>query len=59
MIKVEHLRTHKVLGTNSAQNHNISPNSLIAKDTDATIRVETGKGLGDLRYKSKLAFFSR
>lgn len=48
MIKIEHLRAHKILSTNSAENHNVSPDSLITEDTDTAVCVETGKGLRDL-----------
>ena len=48
VIKVKHLRAHKVLGTNSAKNDNVSPNSLITKDTNTTVCVQTSKGLGNL-----------
>jgi hypothetical protein len=48
VIKVEHLRAHEIFGPNSAQNHNVSPNSLVTEDTNTTVRIEASKGLGDL-----------
>lgn len=31
VIKVKHLRAHEIFGTNSADNYNVTPDSLISK----------------------------
>jgi hypothetical protein len=48
IIKVEHLSAHKVLSADSTEDNDITPNALITKDTNTTVRVKTGEGLGDL-----------
>lgn len=49
VVEVEHLRAHEIFGTNSAENHNVTPNSLITKNTNTTASIETSKGLSYLR----------
>lgn len=45
VIKVKHLSAHEVFGTNSAENYDVTPNALIAKNTNSTTSIETSKGL--------------
>jgi hypothetical protein len=52
VVKVEHLRAHEIFGTNSAENHNVTPNSLITKNTNTTAGIETSKGLSYLGEKN-------
>lgn len=48
MIEVEHLRAHEIFGTNSAENDDIAPNSLITENTNTAVSIEASIGLGDL-----------
>ena len=48
VIEVEHLGAHEVLGTDSTENDNVAPNTLITKDTNTAVSVQTSKGLRDL-----------
>jgi hypothetical protein len=52
VVEVEHLRAHEIFGTNSAENHNVTPNSLITKNTNSTASIETSKGLSYLGEKN-------
>jgi len=54
VVEVEHLRAHEIFGTNSAENHNVTPNSLITKNTNTTASIETSKGLSYLVVKAGL-----
>lgn len=48
VIEVEDLCAHEVLGTDSTEDDDVTPNTLITKDTNAAVSVETSKGLRDL-----------
>ena len=48
VVEVEHLRAHEIFGTNSAEDHDITPNSLITKNTNTTVGIKTSKGLSYL-----------
>lgn len=49
IVEVEYLRAHEILGTDSTENDNVAPNTLVTEDTNAAVGIKTGKGLGDLR----------
>lgn len=51
VIKVKHLRAHEIFGTNSVENYNVTPDSLISKNTNITDSIETSIGLGNLGDK--------
>lgn len=48
VVKVKHLSAHEVLGTNSAEDDDVTPNALITKNTNTTASIKTSKGLGHL-----------
>lgn len=48
VIKVKDLCAHEVLGTNSAEDHDVTPNALITEDTNTAAGIKTSKGLGHL-----------
>lgn len=48
VVKVEHLGAHEVLGTDSAEDYDVTPNALITKNTNTTTSIKTSKGLGHL-----------
>lgn len=52
VVEVEHLCAHEILGTNSTENDDVTPNSLITKDTNTAVSIETSKGLRDLGEKN-------
>lgn len=52
VVEVKYLRAHEILGTNSAENHDVTPDSLITKDTNTAASIETSKGLGYLKEKN-------
>jgi hypothetical protein len=52
VIKVKHLRTHEVLSTNSTENNNVSPDSLITENTYTAVCVEASESLRDLLQKN-------
>lgn len=45
VVEVEYLRAHEIFGTNSAENDDIPPDSLITKNTNTTVSIETSIGL--------------
>jgi hypothetical protein len=51
VVEVEHLSTHEILGANSTEDDDVTPNTLIAKDTNTAVSIETSEGLRDLREK--------
>lgn len=48
VIEVEDLGAHEVLGANSTENDDVTPNTLIAEHANTTVSVKTSKGLRDL-----------
>lgn len=52
VVKVKHLRAHEIFRTNSAENHDVTPNPLITKNTNSTASIETSKGLRYLEEKN-------
>lgn len=48
VIEVKHVCAHEIFSTNGTENDDVTPNSLITKDTNTAISIETGEGLGDL-----------
>ena len=55
VVEVEYLRAHEIFGTDGAENHDVTPNSLITKNTNTTASIETSKGLRYLGEENKLA----
>lgn len=51
VVEVEHLGAHEVLGTDSTEDDDVTPNTLITEDTNAAVSIETSEGLRDLREK--------
>lgn len=48
VVEVEHLSAHEVLGANSAEDHNVTPDACITKDTNTPVGIEASEGLGNL-----------
>jgi hypothetical protein len=51
VVEVEHLSAHKVLSTDSTEDDDVTPNTLITEDTNTAVGIETSKGLRDLGEK--------
>lgn len=49
IIEVENLCTHEILGANSTENDDVTPDTLITENTNTAVSIETSKGLRDLR----------
>lgn len=49
IVEVEYLRAHEILGTDSTENNNVAPNTLVTENTNTAVGIETSKGLGNLR----------
>ena len=52
VIEVEHLCAHEVLGTDSTENDDVTPNTLVTEDTDTAVSIKTSKGLRDLEEQN-------
>lgn len=52
VVEVEHLSAHEILGTDSTEDDDVTPNTLVTKDTNTTVGIETSEGLRDLREKN-------
>lgn len=52
VIEVKHICAHEIFGLNSTENHDVTPNSLITKDTNTAVSIETSKGL---RYLERIS----
>jgi hypothetical protein len=48
VVKVEHLSAHEVLGANSTEDDNVTPDTLISKNTNTAASVKTSEGLRHL-----------
>lgn len=48
VVKVEHLGAHEVLSANSTEDDNVTPDTLISKNTNTAASVKTSEGLGHL-----------
>lgn len=49
VVEVEHLCAHEILGANSAEDDDVAPHTLVTKNTNTAVSIETSKGLRDLR----------
>lgn len=48
MVEVEHLRAHEVLCLDSTENDDITPDTLVAKDTNTAVSIDSSESLRDL-----------
>ena len=51
VIEVKTLRAHEILGANSAEDDDVAPHSLVTKNTNTAVSVDSSKGLRDLKER--------
>lgn len=55
VLEVKDVCAHEILGTNSTENHDVTPNSLVTKNTNTAISIETSEGLRYLGEKKRIS----
>lgn len=55
VIEIKHLCAHEILGLNSTEDDDVAPHSLVTKDTNTAVGIDSSKGLRDLEETNEPA----